>query len=214
MDKQEAMKLMLEKFPDMKKYIDLMEAQAKLQNIFDSFMEDVNLCTAHLKDHPFWRRNYCRTIFTLLEAMTYQKKQVALEASKCFGVELLPTETNFIHEKQFYLADDGSEKERTQNIQIKSNLKLSFHIYAKAHNGQFKLQTGDKGWESLDKAIKIRNRLTHPKGLMDIEASPQDCTIFTDTLVWYSKNYGRLVPITQAAVANVRAKIASGDTVL
>ena len=66
--------------------------------------------------------------------------------------------------------------------------------------GQF---FSDSGWDSFQKTIKIRNRLTHPKALEDLNITEEDGSIILAGFNWYKDVMDKLTL--------ERAKLVSGD---
>lgn len=55
-----------------------------------------------------------------------------------------------------------------------SNVVFSFNCYAEVFASPFRLDKGGQGWQALQKAFKIRNRLMHPKRPSDLEVSDDE----------------------------------------
>lgn len=60
-------------------------------------------------------------------------------------------------------------------------------MYAKASQVQYELPKGEDGWNKFTTAIRIRDRLTHPKRPKDLAVSEDDVMIVLTAYSWVFK---------------------------
>jgi hypothetical protein len=65
-----------------------------------------------------------------------------------------------------------------------SNLQFAFRMYAKASQIDYTLPRGDSGWQDFKRAIKVRDRLTHPKRPQDLEVSEDETQTVLRAYKW------------------------------
>jgi hypothetical protein len=123
------------------------------------------------ENSPYARRNYVRTFFAMIEGLTFQMKHVALERENHGFVNFLLPERNQLRE------DSGF-------MRPLDNIRLSFECFARAHGSRFKPNYGDHRWDRLRKAIRIRNGVTHPKRLSDLDISDADVYTLREGMIW------------------------------
>ncbi len=155
------------------------------------------------------RRTYIRAVFALIEAHVWGLKQVALawfdgrrsinEAFKIFvhlgptifapSDPLPPEERLLLSEAFFRLNKKGEpERDKQRHLNFKQNLKFACRMFAKAWGKDFSLEAGGPGWDALFKAVKIRNRITHPKSRSNLEINEEEMRIVQKAYQWFKKS--------------------------
>ena len=120
------------------------------------------------------RRIVIRTIFSLIEGICYRLKVSALYHAKVIGVKLKKQEIAMINEESYYLASNGVAKVRNAYLKTTDNFRFAFKIFARVFGSDFELDVKGDKWEEFKKAVKIRNRITHPKNPSDMVISKED----------------------------------------
>lgn len=77
-------------------------------------------------------------------------------------------------------------------ITLAKNLALAFRAYAKAYDVSFKLNKGDQGWQNFRKAIKVRDRITHPKRLNAMEIRDNELKEVNEGYNWFMDEFKKL----------------------
>jgi hypothetical protein len=80
------------------------------------------------------------------------------------------------------LTDKGDVETRPAKISFEANLRFAFKLLAKACSVDSELDVSGSGWQSLKKATKIRDRITHPKILSDLNISEAEFDEVTQDL--------------------------------
>lgn len=67
------------------------------------------------------------------------------------------------------------------------NLLFSIRCYVKNHGASFEPNIGVAGWESMRRAIELRDRLTHPKSADGLEVSAEDERHLVMAAAWWKQ---------------------------
>ena len=134
----------------------------------------------------FWRRNFIRVFFSVVEGYIFTMKRFALDAHDRGDVQFSLEELALLHELEFYL-DKGKPKGRQKFLKLEDNFRFAFLMLAKAVGSPFKLDVGNNRWESFKNTMQIRNRITHPKTCADLEVTNKEMTRVKEAWNWYRK---------------------------
>ena len=138
------------------------------------------------KPTQFACRNLFRTFFAFVEGLTFQFRQVTL-ASLAETNYLTTPELALLREKRFQLDNKGLPVEKENNQSLLPNLLFSVRCYAKNHGAIYQPDTSHNGWESMKKAVAVRDRLTHPKSASGLEVKEEDLECFSAGSEWWEK---------------------------
>jgi hypothetical protein len=138
------------------------------------------------------RRTLIRTEFAVIEGAVSSHKQMVIDYCKRNGLELSQAEYALLHEESYELDDNGKPRIAEKFLKLPANLKFAFSMYASKIGGiEFALDPS--GWQNFLAAIKIRNRLIHPKSVSDLEVTDADMHCVMQAATWYFKEDTRLV---------------------
>ncbi len=179
---------------------------AESRDILKLLYEDVELAERMWReqDSQFWRRTFIRSVFALIEGFTYRLKQVALEASKKFSIELSKSEIALLLEESYEVNDKGQAETRPDYIQLPRNIRFAFRMYSLAYGINYQLKIDDDGWLSFKEALKVRNRLTHPKSTDDVSVSAEDMSHAEKAAIWFVRSSDE---IQRAMIEEMKVKI-------
>lgn len=160
-----------------------------VDSAIDELATDVEKAVAMLKldDSQFHRRMYVRALFAYLEGITYWMRQNAIEIDKIvlrkFGT--INWERHMLlYEEVPVVADNGKIKKQRQKTSFQN--RFAFSVQAYAEIVQFKENLfGDKGWQQLLSALKVRDRLMHPKLGCDVVVSNDEAKACRDGYTWF-----------------------------
>jgi hypothetical protein len=123
-------------------------------------------------DYEFSARQLIRAIFAFIEAVTFSVK--VQSAWRCMEEEIpiQDAERFFATDIEFTVNDKGEVAERQAHIRLVDNIRFAFRLHEKSLKlpATFSPSTA-KWWPNLKTAIKVRDRLTHPKMPQDIDVS-------------------------------------------
>jgi len=150
-----------------------------LDSLFYMLVDDVIAATKAWKGNPcgFTHRSYIRAVMTLIEGNTSRFKQAALWIHTNDHPVFSPEEITCLKEEFVTLKENGKVHVKSLPIPILTNLSFALDCYCRAMNKPFHFDKSSEGWESLKKAIAIRNRITHPKSIDDLHISDEDLNI-------------------------------------
>jgi hypothetical protein len=139
----------------------------------DVLPDDVIRTVEELKSHdsPRRRRIFVRSLFALVDGETSMREQCALFQNRCGYTELSKDEVNGLSRKDFR--------------RFSSNLKFSFGVFARTYGSSHTLDTLSKGYLEFMTAAKIRNRVTHPTTVSDLEIRDHEVGTLREALAWY-----------------------------
>lgn len=156
------------------------EQARKLDELFYKLMEDVTSSVELWRDRcdEFSRRTHVRTAFSLVEGVIQLLKSSALLFDDLKSESVFSAaEIILLKEEQAHLNSNGEVEVQKIKIPLRNNFKFATKSYAKACSIEFHLDLSTQGWEMFIKAIKIRDRITHPRSIDDLQVSLNDIEI-------------------------------------
>ncbi len=85
-----------------------------------------------------------------------------------------PQEQYVAIDTEYELNDRGEVVETVAKISLARNIRFALALNRKSHNIGEPFDASVKWWSCLKDAIKIRDRLTHPKWPSDLDVSPDE----------------------------------------
>ncbi len=118
----------------------------------------------------FWLRIAVRTAIDSIDAMIYRFKIPVRKLIKLRGVE----------------------KKLLPKIK-KKGLIFTFKELAVVFDVTFEIKEHDENYKEYLKARKIRDRITHPKKLSDLNVSVNEYVKVVDAFLWFQKSFAQLI---------------------
>jgi len=137
-------------------------------------------------------RTYLRGLFAWVEATIFGLKGIALKMSE-HKTLFSPAELAMLQEQTYDLDEKGNIKLQPKLIPLTKNLRFAFSTCSRAFSIANTLNVGDARWDSFQKAIEMRNRITHPRTPEDLHLSDEDFEQIKFALFWFSENYRTLI---------------------
>lgn len=165
-----------------------MEAVYELRQVFTVLNDDLDAALKAGRQDPtqFAHRTLIRTYFAFVEGIAYQLRQVTRASLEDTDL-LTQGERALLREERFQLNMKG-EPEAKENFQsVLPNLLFSVRCYAKNHGAIYSPDTGSHGWDSMKRAIAIRDRITHPKSALGLEVTDEDVNHFVHAAEWWKR---------------------------
>lgn len=133
--------------------------------------EDVSQARQRMENDPTesHRREFVRATCSAIEAQSWQLKMYVIE-------NVLTKKTTSIHdisalkEESYAINDKGEIYVQPRAYSVKVGLRLVYSIL-KRHGVPVHIDFGSADWKNIDAAVKIRNRVMHPKCMGDISVS-------------------------------------------
>lgn len=161
------------------------------KNITDHLRKDFKFIRKNLDNDPseFWSRTFIKTTVSLIEAEIFILKQQILHYCRENKIQLSPELLLFLSNKKYEISNNGQIKERLLQVRLKDDIRFVFWqvLSIKGH----KLQKGfeDPGWSKVISTIAVRNRLTHPKSVDDMNVSKQEVNDCKLAFNWCISNF-------------------------
>jgi len=121
-------------------------------------------------DSQTWRRNFVRTSWPMIEAYSSTLRNLCSVLDKHSKFDKSKRQKHLLANKATF-----SSVQR-----IKESMKLAFKIHELDEKPVF----GDQNWQKLQKAVKVRNRITHPNSSRDLQISDKDWQQVYEGIVW------------------------------
>lgn len=122
-------------------------------------------------DYEFHARQLIRAFFAYIEAVTFSVK--ASSAWRCMeeNIDITPQERYFATDTEYELNDRGEVVGTTARISLARNIRFALALNRKAHNVSEPFDPSVEWWSCMKEAIRIRDRLTHPRWPTDLDVS-------------------------------------------
>jgi hypothetical protein len=140
-------------------------------------------------DSQMYRRAYVRSVFAFIEGLLYRMKRTAAHLGWPLG-NLTIAEMMLLDERAFDIDEKGEVVDRPLFIKFLNNVKFSFKIYSKSVGSSFELSLGGNGWQKLREAVKVRDRLMHPKVITDLDVTDAEVEATKTAFEWFFISYG------------------------
>lgn len=125
-------------------------------------------------DYEFHARQLVRAVFAYIKGVTFSVKVSA--AWKCMqdGVEITPQERYIAAEIEYRINDKGEVVEHRAQITLTRNIRFAVALTEKAHRIPAQFDPSVEWWLCLREAMKVRDRLMHPRRPEDLDISPEE----------------------------------------
>ena len=131
------------------------------------------------------RRLYVRAIFARIEALVEQHKRLLLHLTKANVITLPAGAAEGLSERLYTFKDNGAVVEREQYLNLPRKLRAVYRAAGEGFGEALAGDFGGQGWEAFQSAIRVRDRLTHPKTFDDCQVDEDDLRQVDEAEVWY-----------------------------
>jgi FtsZ-binding cell division protein ZapB len=128
------------------------------------------------------RRTLIRSIYAFIEGMSYLTR---VDILSDFQDKLSTFESMAIREINYQVDGNGIVHESKAKIRTIALIKLTFNIATKNLDLGNQIECKGKGFESLSRCIKIRDRLMHPKSSKDLDVSDKEIKDAISAFTWF-----------------------------
>lgn len=134
----------------------------------------------------FWYRGLARELLTYIEGLLYVMRQLIAYSEERGEISLSPGESALVREVD-YLFNLGRKRveEKPRHNRFLENFILAFRFFPQVLGSRFEVDYGAHGWEKLQRLVKMRNDLTHPKSVHDTLLSPEMPNVIRDAAGWF-----------------------------
>ena len=147
------------------------------------------------------RRSYIRSSLAGVEGAVWVLKQMA-SISKEAEPPYTGEEQALLCDIAYILKDNGIIKEDAAKISLKTNIKFTFRMLSRLRSCGFELDLGGNGWPKLQAAIKLRDRITHPKTLDNLDISENELVESSEGIRWFFDNIMRFIDYRKKAAGS------------
>jgi len=171
---------------------------------FNEGFELMNLLVADLRDtvalrreirEDLWRRLIVRSLFSAIESIVSHARGRALAGARVGTISLPQKAARALLEGQYEESDDGTLVWTTRYSRLKDTIRYSLKYYAKVLETETPLQAKAPWPEGFDELLGVRNSVTHPKRLSDLDVTDenihqaiQSVQWITDLATWIGQN--------------------------
>ena len=134
-------------------------------------------------DNQSTRRDFVRTAFAAIEGWLWnyrQKVQSTIGTVRDFSA----LEKSAFAETSYIISETGKLRDQTRFTPMATMFRFVTRI-AEEQYGEQLVDFGSSEWKNFVYAIAIRNRVTHPKTIMDLTLSDVDIATVKAALLWF-----------------------------
>ena len=131
------------------------------------------------------RRLYVRMFITVVESAIATFKQEALS----HGKQLSDSERSLLREVTYDIDSKGEPTERALHAPFLSSLRFAFKMLVSVRGLAFKPDYSSSGWQAMQDAVRVRNRLTHPKDTTDMTVSDAEMQKVDAAELWFRQTH-------------------------
>lgn len=157
---------------------------ANITSLIRILIEDViaSQTALSVSDTPVNRRNLIRTTFAAAEGLIWLTRQHVRESAQAMD-QLSPLADLALTEQSYQITASGEVVEAVKFVPMSTSIRLIVR-QAQLIAPELEIDFNDAGWQSLRQAIERRNRLTHPKALVDLDVTETDLTTCERGFEW------------------------------
>lgn len=144
---------------------------------------------------PWVRRGRYRASFAFVEAVMFATKRLILEGHEEKLFELSVAEQMILLERDYDLKDSGLIRERRRYPSFKSNFRFTFDLFNKVYETSFQVPYDDAGWQALQDALEVRDRIAHPKQAQDFDISDSEMMLLRRADAWFWRLCQRILKV-------------------
>lgn len=138
---------------------------------------------------PHEVRAFVRSAFACIEGTLFAMRNEIIHDADA-RQRLSHPEFLCLSEEAHFVDERGRAKSRPVFLSpLASSLRFTFRCFAKGHGFDFQPDFNNAGWTALLQAAELRNRLTHPKGVADLNVGKQEFFLMVHADVWFSLTF-------------------------
>ncbi len=106
-----------------------------------------------------------------------------------------PEEILALKDQKSCINENGKVKIIPAKISLKANIQLSIHAFAKAIEVDYEFNFGNEEGETFLEAVRIRNRIAHPKSAKCWVISDTEERMVLSSWIWFSQHLSKVSSI-------------------
>lgn len=157
----------------------------QILELLPDLVKDVKTAEEKLDNQQYSRRVYVRTLFAMIEGVTYAMKIALFGIAQQYRKLKVP-DLVVLKGSTFDLNNKGEIQEKRKDFQIPDNLRFTVRSVERVLESRIDLGVGTQDWTNFKKAVKIRNHITHPKNPKDFDISDEDLECIRSVNSWFN----------------------------
>jgi len=134
----------------------------------------------------FWYRGLARALLTYIEGLLFVMRRLVIHAEERGEIQLSPGEATLVREVEYaFNARRKRIEERPRPNRFLENFVVSLRLFPQVFGSSFQIDYGTHGWEKLQRLVKLRNDITHPKSVDDTLLAPEMPNLIRDAATWF-----------------------------
>jgi hypothetical protein len=172
-----------------------------LQGLYTELQDDFQQAEKRLKASltPLHHREAVRAAFAMIDGILYGVKASIVSRIAALPPDLFSqAEVDCLRETTTITAN-GKSKAIPTFPKLRENVIIAFNAYLKNAASPMIFRPARKPWNDFCDAIKIRDRITHPKSPASIAITPQELKTVHDATYWFGLTFGSILNETNKA---------------
>jgi hypothetical protein len=112
------------------------------------------------------------------------------------GAELSAGELALLKEEVYSVDEEGRVRARPQYVSTPANVRFVFNVLHRVTGRKPRVDYSRQGWSDFKAAVRIRNRIVHPKRLAEYRISSAELATVERGLGWFRKSHGEFFRLT------------------
>ena len=167
-----------------------------VSGMLETLNKDVFRCLKELQaaeksgtteDRYFWRRVVTRAVFSAIEGSCelFRRQAFVAQLNKVAKERFVHLKKlSVLSGKTFWVTDEGEIRIQDLRVPFLNYLLLSLKSYAEAQGVSYRTKKGN-GWPRIRSAVRVRNRITHPKNLAGLAISKEEIADIVFSFEWF-----------------------------
>lgn len=163
----------------------------EINKIMDVIVADVSFsikASENCKDVDeirYCQRSNIKNFFSMFECLIFQFKRISLIAFELDIAEFSEAEIALLKEETYDLNNKGEVETKVSKLKTTDNFLFSVKMLERSFNYSIGFEKNSRQWEDFLSAIKIRNRLTHPKTIDELFINDDEVNVVNRVIEWF-----------------------------
>lgn len=166
-----------------------------IKSIEELYCADIDFIVSNLNNdqNGFWARSLIKTVVSFYEAQVHTLKNELIEFCTESETSIPPETLMFLKNTKYEIKENGSIKEKFFQATLKAEIKFIFNQIFLLQSFNLKFGYDDNRWSMLMNTIEVRNRLTHPKNLLEQTVNEIEIENCVQSLTWFYSNISHFI---------------------
>jgi hypothetical protein len=175
----------------------------------DPLLADMERCITKVMDDrnsgtidQLWPRALIRSFFVVVEAFTHELKVMIKAAVASRAFQLSEDESGALSDVVCDLDKQGRVTTRPRFISTDRYFRFIYRLAIRMMGGSYRLPVSDARFGHFKQLLLVRNRITHPKGPLDVVVTAEEIEALFAAILWYIEAQQELVRLWQYQAAD------------